>query len=52
MRPASTKSLMDDPNRAWAPFRPEQSRPWDLEAVAHLHRRAGFAAPWGSSSAT
>jgi uncharacterized protein (DUF1800 family) len=48
MRLASTKSksLMEDPGRAWEPFRPESSRPWDLEAVAHLHRRAGFAAPW------
>ena len=22
------------------------TRPWDLASVAHLHRRAGFAAPW------
>jgi uncharacterized protein (DUF1800 family) len=46
MRIASTESLMDDPERAWAPFRPDRSRPWDLEAASHLHRRAGFAAPW------
>jgi hypothetical protein len=46
MRIASTKSLLDDPERAWAPFRPDRSRSWDLEAVSHLHRRAGFAAPW------
>src|SRR5947209_4155444 len=46
MRMASTKSLLDDPERAWATFRPDRSRPWDLEAVSHLHRRAGFAAPW------
>src|SRR4051794_31259728 len=46
MRIASTKSLLDDPGRAWAPFQPDRSRPWDLEAVSHLHRRAGFAAPW------
>ena len=46
MRTASTKNLLEDPDRAWAPFCPDRSRPWDLEAVAHLHRRAGFAAPW------
>jgi uncharacterized protein (DUF1800 family) len=46
MRMASTKSLLDDPERAWATFRPDRSRPWDLGAVSHLHRRAGFAAPW------
>ncbi len=48
MRMASTKALMDDPGRAWAPYRPDRDRPWDLQAVAHLHRRAGFAAPWGT----
>src|SRR6185312_16970360 len=46
MRIASTKGLLEDPGRAWAPFAPDRSRPWDREAVAHLHRRAGFAAPW------
>jgi uncharacterized protein (DUF1800 family) len=46
MRTPSTKSLLDDPDRAWAPFRPDRSHPWDLDAVAHLHRRAEFAAPW------
>ncbi len=37
---------MKDPARAWAPFEPSDGRPWDLAAVAHLHRRAGFSAPW------
>jgi len=46
MRFASVKSLLDDPERAWSAFQPDRSRPWDREAVAHLHRRAGFAAPW------
>jgi uncharacterized protein (DUF1800 family) len=46
MRTASTKSLLEDPERAWAPFQPDRSRPWDLEAVSHLHRRAAFAASW------
>ena len=39
-------TLRDDPARAWAPFEPGPSSPWDLGRVAHLHRRAGFAAPW------
>ena len=30
----------------WAPYRPEPGDPWDLRKVAHLHRRAGFAATW------
>jgi hypothetical protein len=38
--------MLDDPRRAWAPFQPDRSRPWDREAVSHLHRRAGFSAPW------
>jgi uncharacterized protein (DUF1800 family) len=46
MRFASPKSLLDDPDRAWAPFEPDRSHPWDLASVSHLHRRAGFAAPW------
>lgn len=39
-------ALMEDPARAWAPFEPGPGRPWDRPAAAHLHRRAGFAAPW------
>ena len=35
-----------DPSRAWAPYVPDTAAPWDLARVAHLHRRAGFAAPW------
>jgi hypothetical protein len=30
----------------WQPFRPTRKEPWDLKKVAHLHRRAGFAAGW------
>ena len=30
----------------WAPYRPTAEAPWDLRRVAHLHRRAGFAATW------
>jgi uncharacterized protein (DUF1800 family) len=39
-------TLFHDPARAWAPFEPRAGEPWDLARVAHLHRRAGFAAPW------
>ena len=35
-----------DPSWAWAPYVPDPGAPWDLARVAHLHRRAGFAAPW------
>jgi uncharacterized protein (DUF1800 family) len=28
----------------WAPFVPTSEDPWDLDKVAHLHRRAGFGA--------
>jgi uncharacterized protein (DUF1800 family) len=31
---------------AWAPYSPDDSAPWDLRRVAHLHRRAGFAGSW------
>ena len=40
--------LMDDPARAWAPYEPTAEAPWDLPRVAHLHRRAGFRAPWST----
>jgi uncharacterized protein (DUF1800 family) len=38
--------MLSDPKRAWEPFVPCASAPWDLPRVAHLQRRAGFAAPW------
>jgi len=28
------------------PYRPSDRSPWNIERVVHLHRRAGFAAPW------
>jgi uncharacterized protein (DUF1800 family) len=31
---------------AWDPYEPTESAPWNLRRVVHLHRRAGFAAPW------
>src|SRR3954471_562388 len=42
----TTSPLWNDPARAWAPFEPAGDDRWDLARVAHLHRRAGFAAPW------
>jgi uncharacterized protein (DUF1800 family) len=39
--------LLSDPARAWLPFEPDRNERWDLARVAHLHRRAGFAASWG-----
>ena len=35
-----------DPAGHWAPYTPDAAVPWDLRRVAHLHRRAGFAATW------
>src|SRR4051812_40236211 len=43
-----TPPLFSDPSRAWAPYEPGPGAPWDLPRVAHLHRRAGFAAPWAT----
>lgn len=34
------------PGGAWARYEPTAESPWDLRRVAHLHRRAGFAATW------
>src|SRR5262249_19772698 len=31
----------------WARYAPDDKAPWDLRRVVHLHRRAGFACPWG-----
>jgi uncharacterized protein (DUF1800 family) len=36
-----------DRRPAWAPYEPSPDAPWDARRVAHLHRRAGFAATWG-----
>jgi uncharacterized protein (DUF1800 family) len=30
----------------WAEYAPDQTAPWNLRRVFHLHRRAGFAATW------
>jgi uncharacterized protein (DUF1800 family) len=42
----TTVPLLNDPAGAWARFEPTARDPWDLPRVAHLHRRAGFTAPW------
>lgn len=35
-----------DPAWAWAPYRPDAARPWDLRRASHLLRRAGFGGNW------
>lgn len=34
------------PAKHWDVYAPDAKAPWDLRRVVHLHRRAGFAAPW------
>ena len=36
--------LLSDPERAWAAFEPDQSKPWNNKLAAHLLRRSGFGA--------
>jgi uncharacterized protein (DUF1800 family) len=35
------------PSDAWAPYSPDDTSPWNIRRVVHLHRRAGFAATCG-----
>ncbi len=42
---ASTADTID-PAWAWAAFEPDAAAAWDRPRVAHLYRRAGFAASW------
>ncbi len=35
-----------DPGWAWAPYEPDEKRPWDLRRAGHLYRRAAFGADW------
>jgi uncharacterized protein (DUF1800 family) len=37
---------MNNDRDPWAPFAPSAGNPWDIDKVAHLHRRAGFGATW------
>jgi uncharacterized protein (DUF1800 family) len=34
-----------DPVRAWEPWEPDETHPWNLQKAAHLYRRATFGAP-------
>jgi hypothetical protein len=43
MNPDDTPGAPPD---GWGPYAPDARAPWDLKRVAHLHRRAGFAATW------
>ena len=38
--------MMQAESSPWAPYVPTAENPWNLEKVAHLHRRAGFSANW------
>ena len=42
------KARPPDPAWAWAPYRPDDRRPWNLARAGHLFRRAGFGADWGT----
>jgi uncharacterized protein (DUF1800 family) len=46
MAAPTRRRLLDDPSLAWEPYEPGTSDAWGLPHVAHLHRRAGFPAPW------
>lgn len=35
-----------DPAWAWAAYRPDAERPWDLRLAGHLYRRAAFGGNW------
>ncbi len=50
--PMSIPEILHDPAAGLGPVPADAARPWDPARVAHLHRRAGFAASWGTSNAT
>jgi uncharacterized protein (DUF1800 family) len=35
-----------DPAWAWAPYKPDPARPWNLRWAGHLYRRAAFGPTW------
>jgi uncharacterized protein (DUF1800 family) len=45
-QPAAANPSTIDPHWAWAPYRADAQRPWDLRRAGHLYRRAAFAANW------
>ena len=44
--PAALSGKLADPRWAWAPYKPDTQRPWDLRWAGHLYRRAAFGATW------
>ncbi|MCX7826492.1 MAG: DUF1800 domain-containing protein [Verrucomicrobiae bacterium] len=36
-----------NPVWAWAPYQPNDARPWTLQLAGHLYRRAAFGGNWG-----
>ena len=40
------KPDFQNPRWAWAPYKPDDSHPWNLALAGHLMRRAGFGANW------
>ena len=40
-----------DPAWAWGEFSPNEQRPWNRAAAAHLYRRAGFGTTWQTLNA-
>ena len=47
IQPAATRpDSNSSSSRPWEPWAPSKQEPWDQRRVAHLHRRAGFAATW------
>jgi uncharacterized protein (DUF1800 family) len=37
---------LNDSQWAWAPYKPDNERPWNLTLAGHLYRRAAFGADW------
>ena len=45
VHPAVTEKLTE-PTWAWAAYKPDAQRPWNLAQAGHLYRRAAFGATW------
>jgi uncharacterized protein (DUF1800 family) len=43
---ADAAKKLADPAWAWAAYKPDAERPWDLRMAGHLFRRAAFGADW------
>jgi uncharacterized protein (DUF1800 family) len=46
MRPYDRKPAAETAEGPWAPYRSDETTPWNLKRVVHLHRRAGLGASW------